>query len=167
MHTHTMQVHPYLQQVWRLHSRGEVLPQTRPTQTFNQHKPVTPIRALQLERELVSFPDKGFVSQLLCNLRQGCDIGYTGPQFPHTARHLASAYMHPNVISDAIAKECKAGRMAGPYPHPPLPNLRCSGMGVVPQKDGGWRVIYHLSAPPGNSINDFIDPASFFTLLYH
>ena len=51
--------------------------------------------------------------------------------------------------------------MAGPYPHPPLPNLRCSGMGVVPKKDGGWRVIYHLSAPPGNSINDFIDPASF------
>ena len=125
---------------------------------INQHKPVTPIRPLELEREVVSFPDKGFVSQLLCNLTQGCDIGYTGAQFPHTACHLA-AYMRPNVISDAIAKECKAGRMAGPYPHPPLPNLRCSGMGVVPQKDGCWRVIYHLSAPPGNSINDFIDPA--------
>ena len=26
--------------------------------------------------------------------------------------------------------------------------------------DGGWRVIYHLSAPPGNSVNDFIDPTS-------
>ena len=48
--------------------------------------------------------------------------------------------------------------MAGPFPQPPLPNLRCSGLGVVPKKDGGWRVIYHLSAPPGLSINDFIDP---------
>ena len=51
--------------------------------------------------------------------------------------------------------------MAGPYSYPPLPDLRCSGMEVVPKKDGGWRVIYHLSAPPGESINDFIDPASF------
>ena len=51
--------------------------------------------------------------------------------------------------------------MAGPYTHPPLPNLRCSGLGVVPKKDGGWRVIYHLSAPSGISINDHIDPARF------
>ena len=51
--------------------------------------------------------------------------------------------------------------MAGPYSLPPLPNLRCSGLGVVPKKDGGWRVIYHLSAPHGSSINDYIDPARF------
>ena len=49
--------------------------------------------------------------------------------------------------------------MAGPYPQPPLPNLRCSGLGVIPKKDGGWRVIYHLSAPHGSSINNYIDPA--------
>ena len=40
---------------------------------------------------------------------------------------------------------------------PPLPNLRCSGLGVVPKKDGGWRLIYHLSASTNNSINDYID----------
>ena len=66
-----------------------------------------------------------------------------------------------HIITESLAKECAAGRMAGPYSHPPLPNLRCSGLGVVPKKDGGWRVIYHLSAPPGMSINDFIDPACF------
>lgn len=37
---------------------------------------------------------------------------------------------------------------------PPLPNLRCSGLGVVLKKDRGWRLIYHLSAPTYNSIND-------------
>ena len=26
--------------------------------------------------------------------------------------------------------------------------------------DGGWWIIYHLSAPPGLSINDFIDSDS-------
>ena len=51
--------------------------------------------------------------------------------------------------------------MAGPYHHTPLPNLHCSGLGVVLKKDGGWRVIHHLSAPPGTSINDITDPSCF------
>ena len=44
---------------------------------------------------------------------------------------------------------------------PSLPNLRCSGLRVVSKKDNSWRVIHHLSAPPGNSINDYINPAQF------
>ena len=51
--------------------------------------------------------------------------------------------------------------MAGPYDAPPLPSIRCSGLGVVPKKDGGWRTIYDLSSPTGSSVNDFIDPARF------
>ena len=27
----------------------------------------------------------------------------------------------------------------------------------MPKHDGGWRIIYHLSVPPGRSIDDFID----------
>ena len=27
--------------------------------------------------------------------------------------------------------------------------------------DGGWWIIYHLSAPPNHSINDFINPGDF------
>jgi len=125
---------------------------------IDQQQLVTPLRPLQLERELASHPDKGFVSQLLHNIRHGCSIGYEGPHFPQVARHLPSARTHPHIITDALAKECLAGRMAGPYATPPLPNLRCSGLGVVPKKDGGWRTICDLSSPPGNSINDFIDP---------
>ena len=34
-------------------------------------------------------------------------------------------------------------------------------MGGIPKHDGGWRIIYHLSAPPGLSINDFIDSDSY------
>ena len=128
---------------------------------FSQHKLVTPLRPLDLEHELASHPDKGFVSQLLANITSGCNIGYHGPQFPYTARHLPTAYTHTHIITESLTKECTAGRMAGPYSHPPLPNLRYSGLRVVPKKDGGWRVIYHLSAPPGMSINDFIDPACF------
>ena len=34
-------------------------------------------------------------------------------------------------------------------------------MGAVPKKNGKWRVIMHLSAPEGSSINDFIDKEDF------
>jgi hypothetical protein len=30
-------------------------------------------------------------------------------------------------------------------------------MGLVPEKTSGWSLITHLSYPPGNSVNDFID----------
>ena len=42
----------------------------------------------------------------------------------------------------------------------------CSGLViVVPKQDGTWRVITHLSAPGGHSINDYIDPEA-VTLSY-
>lgn len=124
----------------------------------DQHRLVTPIWPLILERELATHPDKYFVSQLLHNVTPGCAIGYNGPQFPFIARHLLSARAHPDIITAALAKECLAGRMAGPYPSPPLTNVRCSGLGVVPKKDGVWRTMYDLSS---SSINDFIDLASY------
>jgi len=54
--------------------------------------------------------------------------------------------------------------MAGPYNTPPYSNLHCSGVGVAPKKDGGWR-FNHLSAPSDSSIDDFID-AKDFSLQY-
>ena len=30
-------------------------------------------------------------------------------------------------------------------------------MELVPKKTSGWHLITHLSIPPGNSVNDFID----------
>ncbi|KAK3732477.1 hypothetical protein QZH41_003780 [Actinostola sp. cb2023] len=53
--------------------------------------------------------------------------------------------------------------MAGPFLEPPLPNLQCHPVGVVPKKHSTeWRTIYHLSYPEGDSINDGIpkDPYS-------
>ena len=48
--------------------------------------------------------------------------------------------------------------MAGPFQSLPIPNLRISPIGTVPKKDGGLRIITHLSYPQGNSVNSFIDP---------
>ena len=65
------------------------------------------------------------------------------------------------MLDTSLASECSAGHMLGPFQSPPLPNLRCSGLGVIPKHDGGWHTIYHLSAPHGTSINDFIDPEQY------
>ena len=111
-----------------------------------------------------SHPDKVFVRELIDDLQHGCSIGYTGPQFAKQANNLLSAHQQATVIDAKLQKECEVGRILGPFQSPPLPNFRTSGLGLVPKHDGGWYIIYHLSAPAGHSINDFIDPLTYSLL---
>ena len=121
----------------------------------------TPLRSSTFEQELRNHPDKAWTSWLLAGIDNGVSTGYNGPRFPHTARNLASARKHPDIIDTELAKEIAAGRILGPFSECPLTNLRTSGMGAVAKKNGKWRVIMHLSALEGSSINDFIDKGDF------
>ena len=121
----------------------------------------TPLRHSQFERELAHDPDKAFTLQLRTALQHGVDIGYKGPVGPNDVRNLPSALQHPQIIDAELTKECAAGRILGPFHSRPLKNLRCSGIGVVSIKNNKWRMIMHLSAPAGNSINDFISKDDF------
>ena len=71
----------------------------------------------------------------------------------------------PDVIDATLQRECEAGRILGPFISQPLPNFCSSGLGLIPKHDGGWQIIYHLSAPRGSSINDYID-SSLYSLSY-
>ena len=84
------------------------------------------------------------------------DIGYFGPHTPALANNLPSALKHPAVVDEALCQDSDNNCIAGPYKHMPYPTLRCSGLGVVPKNNGSYRLIYHLSGPVGNSINDYI-----------
>ena len=121
-------------------TNGSINPLAKP-------QPWTPIRSFILEHELSIHPDKAFVKQLIYDLQHGCAIGYNGPQFANLAKNLPSAYQQPEVIDATLKKECDAGRILGPFSSPPLHNLCTSGLGLIPKHDGGWRIIYHLSAP--------------------
>jgi len=99
--------------------------------------PWTPLWPFIFECELSNFPDKVFVRQLIDNLWHGCSIGYTSPQFTHIADNLQSASQQPEVIDATLKEECEAGCILGPFTHPPLPNFRTSGLGLVPMHDGG------------------------------
>ena len=82
--------------------------------------------------------------------------------------NLQSAALHPRVISDYLHKECRLGRMLGPYDDiEHLPPLQISRFGVIPKGHGTgeWRLITDLSAPHGASVNDGIDP-EFTSLQY-
>ena len=73
------------------------------------------------------------------------------------SRNLVSAIQHPKVVSSNLTKEINLGWVAGPFDAPPLPNLQCHPVGVVPKKQSTeWRY------PEGDSLNDHIpkDPYS-------
>ena len=126
----------------------------------------TPINVVVLERELSQHPARIFVSNVINSLRYGTHVGYTGPHKPRVSRNLISAIQHPEVVSGNLRKELGLGRVAGPFNSPPLPNLQCHPVGVVPKKHSSeWRTIYHLSYPEGDSINDHI-PKDPYTLQY-
>ena len=121
----------------------------------------TPLRHAQFERELTGHPDKAWVSKLLTAIKIGVRIGHTGPRHYTHARNLSSAFQHPEVIDQELAKECDAGRILGPFTTSPIYPLQCSGLGAIPKKNGKWRMIMHLSAPAGRSVNDGIHPEEF------
>ena len=122
----------------------------------------TPVRVLALSRMLSAHPQRQWVDYLLRGLSFGFSTGYTGPHHPRHSHNLPSAASRPEVISSYIAKECASGHTAGPFMHPPFPNFIVNPLGAVPKKrTGKWRLIMHLSFPPGASINDGIDIANF------
>ena len=61
---------------------------------------------------------------------------------------------NPYIVDDYLANECICGHTAGPFDTPPCMPFRSAGVGVVPKKSGGHRLIVHLSAPHGRSINE-------------
>ena len=108
-----------------------------------------------------NHPDKAWVSWLLHSILNGVSTGYKGPHTPYTARNLSSALQYPDVITSELQKEVAAGRVLGPFADRPLPSLRTSGLGAAAKKQGKRRMILHLSAPYGASVNDGISKEEF------
>ena len=129
---------------------------------------VSPLHPEEFARELSSHPDQQRVAYVLQGLRHGFKLGFQSPlQLKPASRNKQSAILHANVTDDYLANEVMLGRVAGPFPSPPLPNLQISSFGVIPKRGqpGKWRLIVDLSSPEGSSVNDGIDPQE-FTLQY-
>ena len=70
---------------------------------------------------------------------------------------MKSAVENKFITRGKLQKEVKLEQMADPFPTKPISTLRTSPIGIVPKHDGGWRLIAHLSYPPGQGVNHIID----------
>ena len=116
-------------------------------QQLSPVKPQTPVNPTRLEYWLQGYsPTK--TQFLLSGFKHGFKLGYEGPRGPQSSPNLKSALAHPAIVTDKIQSEIKAGRISGPHPIKPLPNLKLSPLGIVPKKKPGeYRLIHHLSYP--------------------
>ena len=125
---------------------------------------IRPLNASEFARELTAHPQPQQVSYVLNGLRNGFRLGFRPLRKLSSARkNKLSAFQHPKIIDDYLANEVAFHRVAGPFSHPPFPNLHVSSFGVIPKKGqpGKWRLIVDLSSPSGSSVNDGIDPEEF------
>jgi len=125
------------------------------------YSPRTPIVIKNLLPYLARYPLTNDSRLLSDGFLYGYRLGYTGESLPgRMASNLSSIHCNKQLAKQKIVEEVTAGRVAGPFKQPPLHNLVCSPIGLVPKSSGGkYRLIHHLSWPrAGHSINDGIDP---------
>ena len=109
---------------------------------------------------LNTYPARQNAQILVDGFTFGFRLGYSGPRVSSFARNFVSVRENVALLQDKIDREVQLGRIAGPFSSPPLPNLRCSPIGLVPkQTPGQFRLIHNLSSPIGTSVNDYIDPS--------
>ena len=132
------------------------------TKTTSKHLDVlniahTPVKASVLQTYLQCYPNQTDAKLLYEGFSTGFKLQYDGPREFTECDNLKSLRMHEHEAIEVVLKEVDLGRIAGPYKERPLENLRVSPVGLIPKKDGSWRLIHHLSYPKGNSVNSFID----------
>ena len=126
---------------------------------------VTPLVLDEFTRELAEYPSSK-QRYVLDGIRLGFHVGLEPHRVSLRSRssNMRSALDHAEVVDEYLSAELAAGRLAGPFNHPPIPSLQVSPFGVIPKnhQPGKWRLILDLSSPAGHSVNDGIpkDPYS-------
>lgn len=118
----------------------------------------TPVEWQKLEKWLMGYPtDKKHF--LISGYKYGFKVGLEGCREPQDSPNLKSASESHDIVSQKLASELQAGRIAGPHTQKTFKNLKISPLGVVPKKNPGeYRLIHHLSFPKksGLSVNENI-----------
>ncbi len=111
-------------------------------------------------------PNIELKEQVFHSLIYGADIECSGPDCGRVCDNWPSANDHAEDVTLSIDKNVNLGRVLGPWTEPPCDNFIASPIGAfLRHGTSKIRVIHDLSFPPGESINDFIDPER-FTLQY-
>ena len=112
---------------------------------------------------MASCPDSQLKRAIFDGIQYGVDIGCSGPDNGGVYKNWPSAYEHADKVDLTIHNNLSLGRLVGPWASPPCKDFVSSPIGAF-LKSGSSnkvRVIHDLSFPPGNSVNDHIDPDQF------
>ena len=93
---------------------------------------------------------------LISGFTNGFPLHFEGSIEPKVCKNLVSFDENIAEGISKINKEIKLGRIVGPFPTPPFHDFHMSPLGLVPKRDGKFRLIHHLSYPEGGSVNDGI-----------
>ena len=77
----------------------------------------TLLRWREWEEAMAGHPDRRFREYIALGIHQGFRIGFdrrSGVAPRSCRQNIHSAYEHPEVVSDYLARECKAARVLGP-----------------------------------------------------
>ena len=129
--------------------------------------PGTPLRPQGIMKLLSNYPDQMLVDTLTSIATYGVRIGFKGPYTRIQRPNHKSTKTHADTIETAIQNELKKERIRQIDTLPD--HYYCSPIGIVPKRtDGtqtGWRMIFDLSYPESESVNDGI-PKEFGAINY-
>ena len=74
---------------------------------------------------------------LLDGFTNGLKLYYHGPRMPLDTKNLKYVLFNTDVAISKVKTEILEGRIAGPFNARHIYNLRCSPIGLVPQKNRG------------------------------
>ena len=104
------------------------------------------------------YPDQDVVQYLAHGFQHGFSLEYSGERNKIICPNLQSAINKPDQVTKKLKDLVEKGFFAGPFEDCPIPNLRCNPIGLVPKSSKNeWRLIQHLSYPPGQGVNQYID----------
>ena len=96
---------------------------------------ISPLNATRFACELQYHPNQALVSKVLQGLVEGFRLGFNpGNSLQSDKKNQASAYQHPEIIDAYLSNEVALGRVAGPFPSSPTPNLHINSFGIIPKK---------------------------------
>ena len=120
-----------------------------------------PLNLNNFQHYLACHPDRQWSESLLWGICKGVDIGYQGDRKTVWSGNWRSALDNGSVVSEYLTTEVALGRKAGLFNQPPFHTHVGSQMGIVIKKcldSVKYCIIHDLPWPPGDSVNDHIDP---------
>lgn len=121
----------------------------------------TPLKLKAWTQCLRKHPDRDYCQCILNGIEHGFQIGVNENSTVQSSyRNMQSATEHPDIIEAYLATEGAIGNILGPFSRELAPRVHVNRVGAIPKKHqpGKWRIITHLSAPEGSSINEAIQP---------